>query len=279
MNVKVLSDTPPWEWPKNAAKILRDALTNRHTAEDDRVTAAELAGDLVVMNDDLAGVLLGIVEDSSEPEQLRARAAISFGPVLDQADIDGFEDPDDVPISEKTFNRIQASLERLAQDERVPKEVRRRVLEASVRAPQDWHQSAIRTAFETGDREWVLTAVFAMRWIRGFDEEILQSLKSTDPETHFEAVSAAGARELDAAWPHVLDLVENARTTPRPLLLAAIEAVGSIRSREAATVLGDLTESRDEEIAEAAEEAIMMAEAMPDEDDDDEAEDKEEWIN
>ena len=44
-----------------------------------------------------------------------------------------------------------------------------------------------------------------------------------------------------------------------------------------ATVLDDLTESPDEEIAEAAEEAIMMAEAMPDEDD--EEDDKKDWIN
>jgi hypothetical protein len=278
MNVKTLSEIPPWEWPKNAAKILRDALTNRRTAEDDRVTAAELAGDLVVMNDDLAGILLSIVEDSNESEQLRARAAISFGPILDQMDIEGFdEDDEETQITEKTFNRIQSSLQKLEQDERVPKEVRRRVLEASVRAPQDWHQSAVQAALDTSDPEWVLTAVFAMRWIRGFDQEIVQALKSTDPETHFEAVSAAGASELEAAWPHVLELVENARTTPKPLLLAAIEAAGSIRPREAVTVLGDLRDSPDEEIAEAAEEAIVMAEAMPDEDD--EVEDKEEWIN
>lgn len=278
MNVKTLSETPPWEWPKNARRILRDALTSPHTVEDDRVTAAELAGDLVVMNDDLASILLGIVEDSSQPEQLRARGAISFGPILEQADIEGFEgDPEDMPISEQTFDRIQASLQKLAQDERVPKEVRRRVLEASVRAPQDWHSDAVRTAFDTGDPEWMLTAVFAMRWIRGFDQEILQSLKNPDPEIHFEAVSAAGACELEAAWPHVLKLVESPRTTPKPLLLAAIEAVGSIRPREAAAVLVGLTQSRDEEIAEAAEEAIMMAGTVPDEDD--EAEDKEEWIN
>jgi hypothetical protein len=278
MNVKTLSEIPPWEWPKNAAKILRDALTNRRTAEDDRVTAAELAGDLVVMNDDLAGILLSIVEDSNESEQLRARAAISFGPILDQTDIEGFdEDDEETQITEKTFNRIQSSLQKLEQDERVPKEVRRRVLEASVRAPQDWHQSAVRAALDTSDPEWVLTAVFAMRWIRGFDQEIVQALKSNDPESHFEAVSAAGACELEAAWPHVLELIENARTTPKPLLLAAIEAAGSIRPREAVTVLGDLRDSPDEEIAEAAEEAIVMAEAMPDEDD--EVEDKEEWIN
>jgi hypothetical protein len=265
MNVRTLSEIPPWEWPRSARKVISDALTDRHAKEEDRVLAAELAGDLVVINDDLADVLLGIVEDGSEPEELRARAAISFGPALDEADLQGF-DEGDLEISQKAFNRIQASLKKLVEDAQAPKEVRRRALEASVRAPQDWHESAVRTAFETGDREWVLTAVFAMRWIRGFDDQILASLNSTDPETHMEAVSAAGENELDAAWPHVRALVENARTTPKPLLLAAIEAAGSIRPHEAVPLLRDLAESRDQEIADAAEEAIMMARARPDED-------------
>src|SRR5882672_1145678 len=127
MNVRTLSEIPPWEWPKSARKILRDALTNRQSPEADRVTAAELAGDLVVMNDDLAAILLRIVEDSSAPEQLRARGAISFGPVLEQAYIEGFEEGDleSIPISENTFDQIQSSLKRLSEDEGVPKEVRR----------------------------------------------------------------------------------------------------------------------------------------------------------
>lgn len=44
----------------------------------------------------------------------------------------------------------------------VPKEVRRRVLEGSVRAPQDWHKDAITEAYAGNDELWKLTAVFAM---------------------------------------------------------------------------------------------------------------------
>jgi hypothetical protein len=70
--------------------------------ESDRLIAAGLAADLVVMNDELAGVLLEILRRSGETEPLRARAAISLGPVLEQTDLDGFDDPLDLVISERT---------------------------------------------------------------------------------------------------------------------------------------------------------------------------------
>jgi len=72
----------------------------------------------------------------------------------------------------------------------------------------------------------MLTAVFAMAHIRGFSDQILEALKSANPEIHYEAVRAAGNWELDAAWPHVVRLVGDPGT-PKALLLAAIEAVAS----------------------------------------------------
>jgi hypothetical protein len=61
------------------------------------------------------------------------------------------------------------------------------------------------------------------------------------------------------------------------LLLAAIGAAGSIRPLEARKILVDLAASDDQEIAEAADEAIAMAEPTSDEADDEE--DASEWIN
>ena len=146
--------------------------------------------------------------------------------------MDGFEDPDDVPISERTFLNIQDTLHILYLDKSNPKEVRRRILEASVRAPQAWHQKAIMAAYSGGDKDWMLTAVFSMRWVRGFDKQILEALNSADPEIHYEAVNAAGNWELDVAWPHIIVLLNDAGT-PKPLLLAAIGAASSIRPQEA----------------------------------------------
>ena len=280
MDIKLLLDTPPWEWPPNAGKVFRKILTNRRASESDRLAAAELAGDFTVINDDLADALLTVVGSAAEPEPLRARAAISFGPALEQAFTEEFIDPDEVPITEPMFRKIQDSLQKLFLDTSTPKEVRRRILEASVRAPEDWHPEAIRSAYASGDREWMLTAVFAMRFVRGFfDEQILAALKSPDPEIHSEAIQAAGTWALDAAWPHIVTLI-NDPGTDKALLLAAIEAVGSIRPAEAPEILSELAESDDEDITDAVEETIAMAQgelALDDEEDEDDDED--DWVN
>jgi len=276
VDLKSLKDTPPWDWPKDAGEQFQKILTDSRAQESDRLVAAELAGDFTVINDDLADTLMAIIRHADEPETLRARAAISLGAILEQADTDGFEDPDDVPISERTFRNTQDMLHRLYVDNSNPKEVRRRILEASVRAPMEWHQNAIRDAYSSGDKEWMLTAVFSMRWVRGFDNQILEALESNDPEIHYQAVNAAGSWELDAAWPSIVTLLNDVGT-PKPLLLAAIGAAASIRPQEAGEILIDLAASDDEEIAEAADEAIAMSEPTPDEEDDEN--DSSKWFN
>jgi hypothetical protein len=276
MELKILLETPPWDWPSDAGNILEEILIDNRANESERLVAAELAGDFTVINDELVDALMTILRSADEPEQLRAMAAISFGPVLEHADTDGFDDPDDVPITQLTFRNINDSFHELYLDDSIPKEIRRRILEASVRAPQNWHQKAIRAAYSSGDKDWMLTAVFSMRWVHGFDDQILEALKTADPEIHYEAVNAAGNWGLDAAWSHIVALV-NDPATPKRLLLAAVGAVASIRPQEAGKILVDLTDSDDEEIAEAADEAIAMAEGASDEADYEA--DASEWIN
>jgi hypothetical protein len=274
MNLKTLKDTPPWEWPEGAGKMFLSILRNDKAKESDRLVAAELAGDYTVINDELAHALISILGNSEEPEELRGQAAISLGPALEQADTYGFEDADDILISEDTFRSVHEKLRKLYMDLDVPKEVRRRILEASVRAPQSWHENAVRAAYSSKDEDWKLTAVFSMRFIRGFDDQIVESLDSKNPDIHCQAVCAAGNWGVDAAWPHITALITSEKTD-KDLLLAAIEAVAIIRPEEASEILVDLTESDDEEIVEAAHEAIAMAEPWEDEDDDDEDDDDE----
>ena len=129
----------------------------------------------------------------------------------------------------------------------------------------------------------MLTAVFAMRWVRGFDDQILEALKSADPKIHYEAVRAAGTWGVAEAWSHVLALV-NDSCTEKTLLLSAISAVGTIRPAEAREILKDFADSDDEDIAEAADEAIFMADGALGMEEEDEEEDDDwvvghEWIN
>ena len=274
MDLSILRDTPPWEWPGEADEIILGVLRDDRAEESERLLAAELAGDLTVMNEALAEALVSVASAGDQAEALRCRAVISLGPVLEYADTDGFDDPDEMPISEATFHRIQESLCKLYLDTGLAKKLRRRILEAAVRAPQDWHPEAVRAAYSLEDELWKLTAVFCMRFVRGFDRQIIEALESRNLDIHYQAVRAAGAWGLEDASSHVSRLIRS-KDTDKPLLLAAIEAIASIQPREAAVVLYDLMDSRDEDISEAVHEALSMADFLeesedwdPDEDDD-----------
>ena len=279
MDLKTLYDTPPWEWPEGTDKMLLGILRDDRTDQSNCLLAAELDGDSTVVNDELVDALLSILGNGDASDGLRGRAAISLGPALEYADIEwfedlgGFADPAAVPISGPTFRKIQETLRKLYADAGVPKNARRRILEAAVRAPQDWHQNAIRAAYLSDDEDWKLTAVFCMRYIRGFDDWILESLGGKNADIDYQAVCAAGNWEVDEAWPHIAGLVTSAKTE-KSLLLAAIEASASIRAQEVQEILGRLTDGDDEDIVEAVYEAMAMVGEFwgegDDEDEDDE---------
>jgi hypothetical protein len=261
MDVNALSRIPPWEWPAEGRELVLATLRDRAAREQDRRVAAELAGDLVVMNDDMADALLEILADEAESPFLRGRAAISLGPVREELWMlvgDPFPDEDDPVVSSEVAARVAEGLRAACTDADAPKEVRRRALEASIRWPEDWHAATVREAYASGDADWRITAVFCMRYLEGFDDEIVASLADEDPRIEREAVCAAGEHALAAAWEHVRGIVEG-DTTDRSLLLAAIAAVGTIRPDEAEDVLSVLVDEDDEEVQAAIEEALLHA--------------------
>lgn len=95
-----------------------------------------------------------------------------------------------------------------------------------------------------------------MSWIRGFEAEILEMLKSRNPALQREAVCAAGNGQVDAAWPHIAALI-GSETNEKSLLLEAIGAAVLLRPEEACPFLMDLAGSEDEEITEAVNEALL----------------------
>jgi len=254
---------PPWEWPENSEQILTGVLRDASADTSDRLLAAELAGELPASMDELADALLSIVQSGDEPGELRAMAAIALGPTLENTYLSDFDDPYDETITEGMFTRVNESLHKLYMDSTVPEEVRRRILEGSVRAPQEWHRDAVRAAYASGKDNWRLTAVFCMRYVKGFEDQVLEALQDEDPDMLYEAVCAAGNWHLDAAWPRLTALLAS-EETDRDVLFAVIEAVTDIRPREAGVVLVDLADSEDEEITEAATEAMVLAEDYPD---------------
>lgn len=274
-DLKELAQTEPWDWPPDAGRRLLEALTDRRATLADRLQAGKFAGELVVMNDELASALLALAGNGDEPDELRARAAVSLGPVLDQMAVELDAPEPDLPISGTTFENLKERLRQIFSDPAVPKEVRRRVLEGSVRAPEAWHEAATREAYASSDPEWRLTAVFCMRFVRGFDREIVEALDANDSDIHYEAVVAAGYRAVEEAWPHVKALLTRP-PADKALLLAAIESSATIRPDEVPELLADFLVSDEEDVAAAAEEAVAMAEGLTDHDEDDDDEDEDE---
>ncbi len=266
MDLKALIGTPPWDWPEDIGKTFLEILKDREADAADRILAVEMSSDISQINDEIAEVMLSIADNDNESGEMRCRAVMSLGAALEYADMEGFDDPDEVPISEKMFDFIQKTFRRLYMDAAVPETVRRRMLEASVRAPMEWHRNHVRAAYHSTEEAWRLTAVFCMGFIPGFDEEILTALSSENPDIVCQAVWAAGNWGMDNAWPNIAALLDSERTE-KELLLAAIDAAINIRPAAAVTLLGDLVDSTDPEIADAASEALSMAEAIVEEDD------------
>lgn len=252
-----LASLGSWERPENVEALISEGLASPESAV--RLLALELAAEH--MDDDLADAVARLMESDPEPE-VRGRAATVLGPALEEMgedeDWEG-ADLDDLPLSEVRFHEIEARLEKVYRDAAAPKLARRRALEAAIRSPRPWHQEAVRTAWASDDPEWRLTAVFCMGHVTGFEAEILEALESDSGEIETEAVRAAGAMGIAKAGAKLASLAASKRT-PRPLLLAAIEALGTVPSPDGAEALESLLDSDDEEIAEAAHEAYEQME-------------------
>lgn len=253
MNLKQLERTPPWDWPDSAGALLIRVLLDRAQPLDDRLVAAQLAGDCTVVNDDIADGLLSILESSEEPETLRSKAAISLGPALELVDTMGPDDPDS-PMTTTKFDYVQERLASMFGDDTLPPDLRRSLLEASVRAPQPWHRDAIESALSSDDRRWRTTAVWCMQYVAGFADRILESLDSDDAAVQQFAAQAAGNWEVDTAWKPLRSLVETSEDTE--VRVAALEALASIRPEHAESILVELTQDSDPIVAQAAEDAL-----------------------
>lgn len=244
----------PWAWPPEAAQQIVESLRDASREPEERLLAAELAGESVVAGELVAAALVEVAEEGALAAELRAQACLSLGPILEAYDWDA--DDGDAPISESTFEQIELALRGVHLDPSSPILVRRRALEAAVRAPLEWHADAVRAAWSSDTPEWRLTAVFAMRWLKGFEAEIEQALGTDDDSMLREALQAAASWGVGAAWRRAREIVGDDDAEPS-LRLAAIEAVASLRPGEARAVLTPLLE--DDELADVVSEALAMA--------------------
>ena len=192
---------------------------------------------------------------ATNSEQVRGRAAIYLGPVLEHADTGGCEDTDDLPIAERTFHRDPGVAAQPLQKRQRPPRGRRRILEASVRARGSPPGCGPRP-YASDDEAWRLTAVFCMRFVRRFDEQILEALggKNRYPLRGSSVrrrwgMDGVAARRRAVAQARPQAAAPGQPSTPRP---------ASVRTEPQST--SNLADSDDEDIVAAVEEAMTGAE-------------------
>ncbi len=246
--LEALDAAPLWEWQDEAPELIHRGLASDAAAE--RLIAVGLTAEL--MDDEVTLDVLKMLTDDPD-EEVASRAAVSLGPALETCDVEGFDFfPDDLALSEPVFNQVISKLEAIYRDATVPKLVRRRALEAAVRAPRDWQVAVIRAALHADDVDWQVTAVFCMGYVEGFDEEIRLAFDRDEPRVRLEAVRAAGRQEVEAAGAAILAFAA-AGDTERELRLAAIEALSSLSPEGCDDLLAELVGDRDGDVADTAE--------------------------
>jgi uncharacterized protein (UPF0147 family) len=250
------------------ADLLRSADEETRREAFDRIS--------VEMDDDLAREILGIVR-SGAAEEVRADAIVALGPAVDECGVEYVDDEEvesseyGAPLSRDAFVEVTDALRELYDDERQPKLVRRRAFEVLVRDPQPWQQDAIRRDFRSGDRDWKMTAIFSMGYVRGFEKELVDQLRTASGDLLYEAVRSAGRAEVQEAAA-IIEGLAISEDADRDVRLEAIAALPSV-DPDCFDLLDELSESQDEQVRAAAEEALeelqMMDEDLGDEEDDD----------
>lgn len=203
-------------------------------------------------NDDveLADTLLTLLAEDPSPE-VRAAAAGALGYFTYLTEM--LEIPDEVAA------RTRAGLLATIRSQE-PVDVRRRAIEAiGFLSGDDEVSEVIEHAYASGDALMRMAAVFAMgrSCDRRYLPAVLRELENEDPAMRFEAARAAGEIEDKSAVPRLLRLLMD---PDREVKLATIQALGAIGGERAIEALRVLTESDDEAVAEAAEDALAEAE-------------------
>ena len=166
-------------------------------------------------------------------------------------------------LPEAAFLRVRRYLLEIARDAAQPLLLRRMALEALSFDTADDVAELTEWAYHHEDEEVNLTAIFCMgrgqsnRW----SEYIVKELYSENHRRLLEAITAASEGFVGEATPRLRNL---ALSRDKETRLAAIWALAHAGGPGALEVLEMCAESKDEEVREAAEEAIMEYAALRD---------------
>lgn len=184
---------------------------------------------------------------NDEVLDVRAAAALSLGRFLLLGEFDQI----DQTAAQRVENALLDAYYLPDQDAWV----RRRVLEALANSSNEQLSDMILDAYEEEEELMRIGALFAMgrsadtRW----NNIVLDELGGSDNAMVYEAVRASGELEIEEAVPDLIRFINHEDVEIRD---AAVWALGRIGGREAKRVLKACCASEDEDLSEAAEDAL-----------------------
>jgi hypothetical protein len=245
-----LEGTDLVEWSDETVELVLASLRSDDAA--DRKIAASLAWR--VAGHRVGRELLRLFREDSDNE-VRASAAIGMGPMLEEIDMMLGDDDDDEPIEEGLFEDVQRALREVHEDPREPELVRRRALEAAVRAPEAWMEGAAREALASADPLWRMTGVFAAGHVGGLDSAVVASLHDAEAGVRIEAVRAVANLGLEDAAGQIGEWATSDEVD-RDLRLECIVALAELPGDDVAAILEAMSLDDDDEIAAFAQGAL-----------------------
>lgn len=190
----------------------------------------------------------------SDPDlEVQAAAALALGRYVLLGEFD--------QIDASAAQRVEAALLDAYRDPDLDVWVRRRVLEALANSSHDDLPEMILQAYEDDDDTLRVGAIFAMGRSAdpGWNHYVLDELGSSDRAMLFEATRASGELEIEEAVPDLIRLLADDDVEIRD---TAVWALGRIGGREARRALQACCASNDEDLQEAAEEALAELDFM-----------------
>lgn len=196
---------------------------------------------------------LAVVSGSGTDDD-RGEAAIFLGSILDLVDEN---ETFDFGIPLELGQEIRTVLWGIHDDLQNSEIVRRRCLEALVRWPVDPVPAVVRTALDTPG-PWRVTGLFCAGFVSGFEDDVRRALHEGTLEEKVEAWRAAANLELQDVGPHAIAVARDP-AAPQEERFEAIGALAWIGESAAATIaLDEIASGDDEELAEAATEAMSL---------------------
>jgi hypothetical protein len=194
--------------------------------------------------------LVNLLEQDSS-ENVQAAAATALGKFAMLAELE--------KLHSRHKSRVCLALLGVINDKNRMVEVRRRALEAAAPLSLPEVETAIRKAYQSGNRELRISAIYAMgnNSNRSWLPVLLRELSSADAEIRYEAAGACGEMGEGEAIPYLVRLIDD---PDAEVQAATLQALGKIGGSKAKECLQECLNHPGEVIRQAAEQALYELE-------------------